>query len=214
VQGSVAWPDASMSATIGQGQRLLRANDLSNHPTGDFPVAEPDPAYQYDRNPNSIRAQQIVMMMPLDPQIAAQSACLEMGMIGFALSGAAIFNGLDAVGRDAMVGPAFFVPGGGRVSGIIAPGKGKEDAVKRKRFSVEQIVAVLKQAEMEAPVADLIRHLWIAEQTFYRWKQRYAGLESNRFGSSSSCRTYSQNNSEALAEAECGGVSMHHVCGE
>jgi putative transposase len=50
--------------------------------------------------------------------------------------------------------------------------------VKRKRFSVEQIVAVLKQAEMGTPVADLIRHLGIAEPTFYRWKQRYAGLES------------------------------------
>ena len=52
--------------------------------------------------------------------------------------------------------------------------------MKRKRFSVEQIVAVLKQAEMGAPVADLIHHLWIAEQTFYRWKQRYAGLESEQ----------------------------------
>jgi putative transposase len=52
--------------------------------------------------------------------------------------------------------------------------------VKRKRFSVEQIVAVLKQAEMGAPVADLIRHLGIVEQTFYRWKRRYAGLESEQ----------------------------------
>jgi len=52
--------------------------------------------------------------------------------------------------------------------------------VKRTRFSVEQIVAVLKQAEMGTPVADLIRHLGIAEQTFYRWTQRYAGLESDQ----------------------------------
>lgn len=52
--------------------------------------------------------------------------------------------------------------------------------MKRKRFSVEQIVAVLKQAEMGTPVADLIRHLGIAEQTFSRWKQRYAGLESEQ----------------------------------
>lgn len=57
---------------------------------------------------------------------------------------------------------------------------GKEDAVKRKRFRVEQMVAVLKPAEMGTPVADLIRHLGIAEQTFYRWKQRYAGLESEQ----------------------------------
>lgn len=49
--------------------------------------------------------------------------------------------------------------------------------MKRKRFSAEQIVAGLKQAELGTPVSDLIRHLGIAEQTFYRWKQRYAGLE-------------------------------------
>jgi putative transposase len=53
-------------------------------------------------------------------------------------------------------------------------------AVKRKRFSVEQIVAILKQAEMGMPVADLIRRVGIAEQTFYRWKKRYAGLESDQ----------------------------------
>ena len=41
-------------------------------------------------------------------------------------------------------------------------------------------MAVLKQAELGAPVADLIRHLGIAEQTFYQWKQRYAGLESEQ----------------------------------
>ena len=52
--------------------------------------------------------------------------------------------------------------------------------MERKRFSVEQIVAVLKQAELGDPVADLIRHLGIAEQTLYRWKQRYAGLESEQ----------------------------------
>ena len=52
--------------------------------------------------------------------------------------------------------------------------------MKRKRFSVEQIVAALKQAEMGLPVADLIRQLGISEQTFYRWKKQYAGLESDQ----------------------------------
>ena len=36
----------------------------------------------------------------------------------------------------------------------------------KKRFSVEQIVAVLKQAELGLPVADLIRKVGISEQTF------------------------------------------------
>jgi putative transposase len=52
--------------------------------------------------------------------------------------------------------------------------------VKRKRFSVEQIVAVLKQAELGTPVADLIRRIGISEQTFYRWKKQYAGMQSDQ----------------------------------
>lgn len=52
--------------------------------------------------------------------------------------------------------------------------------MKRKRFSVEQIVAVLKQAELGMPVADIIRKVGIAEQTFYRWKRQYAGLQSDQ----------------------------------
>ena len=40
--------------------------------------------------------------------------------------------------------------------------------MKRKRFSVEQIVAVVKQAELGASVADVIRKIGITEETFYR----------------------------------------------
>ena len=49
--------------------------------------------------------------------------------------------------------------------------------MKQKRFSVEQIVGVLKQAEVGVPVAELIRRVGISEQTFYRWKKQYVGLE-------------------------------------
>jgi len=52
--------------------------------------------------------------------------------------------------------------------------------VKRKRFSIEQIVAVLKQAELGMPVADIIRQVGISEQTFYRWKKQYAGMQSDQ----------------------------------
>jgi putative transposase len=37
--------------------------------------------------------------------------------------------------------------------------------VKKKRFSVEQIVSVLKEAELGSPVAELIRRVGISEQT-------------------------------------------------
>ena len=52
--------------------------------------------------------------------------------------------------------------------------------MKKKRFSVEQIVGVLKQAEVGVPVAELIRKAGISEQTFYRWKKQYFGLESDQ----------------------------------
>ena len=48
-------------------------------------------------------------------------------------------------------------------------------AVKRKRFSVEQIVAVLKQAEVGVPVAELIRQVGISEQTLYRGRNSTRG---------------------------------------
>jgi putative transposase len=52
--------------------------------------------------------------------------------------------------------------------------------VKKKRFTVEQIVAVLKEAELGTPVAELIRKIGISEQTFYRWKKVYGGLEPSQ----------------------------------
>ena len=48
--------------------------------------------------------------------------------------------------------------------------------MKKKRFSVEQIIGVLKQAEVGVPVAEVIRKAGISEQTFYRWKAKYGGL--------------------------------------
>lgn len=52
--------------------------------------------------------------------------------------------------------------------------------MKKKRFSVEQIVGVLKQAEVGIPIAEVIRKAGISEQTFYRWKKQYVGLESDQ----------------------------------
>ncbi len=48
----------------------------------------------------------------------------------------------------------------------------------RKRYSVEQIVAAVKQHELGTSVPELCRKLGIAEATFYRWKQQYGGLEA------------------------------------
>lgn len=51
----------------------------------------------------------------------------------------------------------------------------EEFPVRRMTFSVEQIVVVVKQAELGMAVSDLNRQMGISEQTLYRWKKQYAG---------------------------------------
>ena len=41
-------------------------------------------------------------------------------------------------------------------------------------------MAVVKQAEQGVPVAELIRKVGITEQTFYRWKRQYKGLDAEQ----------------------------------
>ena len=49
--------------------------------------------------------------------------------------------------------------------------------MKRKRFSVEQITSILKQAELGTPIAELCRIHGVSEQSYYRWKKKYGGME-------------------------------------
>ena len=49
--------------------------------------------------------------------------------------------------------------------------------MKRKRFSEEQIITILKQAEGGLPLPELVRQHGISEGTYYRWKSKYGGLE-------------------------------------
>ncbi len=99
VQGDVDW-ESSLSITVENGLRVIRSNDLPKHGTGIFPVQRNDPAYNYDRNPNSIRTQQVQFFLPANPQEAQYPSCTG-GAVGFSLSGAWIFDGMDAEGRDA-----------------------------------------------------------------------------------------------------------------
>ena len=49
----------------------------------------------------------------------------------------------------------------------------------KSRFTVEQIIRILNQAESGTKVKDIIREYGISEQTYYRWKSKYGGLEVN-----------------------------------
>lgn len=49
--------------------------------------------------------------------------------------------------------------------------------MKRTRFTDEQIIGVLKEAEAGAKTADLARRHGVSEATIYNWKSKYGGLE-------------------------------------
>ncbi len=98
VSGSVSRQPA-FTNTLESGSRIIFTNSLPNHVTGVFPIAASDPAYAYDRNPNSVKAQSMLYKLPDNPTYDVPS-CMG-GQAGIMLSGVALFNGFDAGGRDA-----------------------------------------------------------------------------------------------------------------
>jgi transposase-like protein len=53
--------------------------------------------------------------------------------------------------------------------------------MSRKRFKPEQIIGMLREAEVRlsqgAKVGEVCRHLGVSEQSFYRWRREYGGME-------------------------------------
>ena len=48
--------------------------------------------------------------------------------------------------------------------------------MKKSRFTEQQIAFALRQAEGGASVREVCRKLGVSEQTFYRWKKKFAGM--------------------------------------
>ena len=85
--------------------------------------------------------------------------------------------------------------------------------MKRKRFSDEQIIKVLKEAEAGTKPADLCRRHGISEATYYNWKAKYSGMTAS---DARRLRELEQENSKLkrlLADAELEKSALKDLLG-
>jgi hypothetical protein len=101
VDGEVMWPHHVSIHLVGDKRRIA-GNDLPMHPTGNFPINPSSDVYRYDTNPNSIRARDVLIDLPANPQIAERESCVSFGAVGMLLTGGLLYSALDANGEDAV----------------------------------------------------------------------------------------------------------------
>jgi len=51
--------------------------------------------------------------------------------------------------------------------------------MKKSRYTDTQIIAILKQNELGAPVSDLCREHSMSTATFYKWRAKYGGMDAS-----------------------------------
>ncbi len=83
--------------------------------------------------------------------------------------------------------------------------------MKRKRFAVEQIVGILKQAEVGVPVTEVIRKAGISEQTFYLWKKQYVRMEVDQARQLKQLQEENNRLKQLLAELSLDKVMLQDV---
>ena len=86
--------------------------------------------------------------------------------------------------------------------------------MKRKRYTEEQIIGILKAHEAGAKVADLVRQHGISEQSFYRWKAKFGGMEVSEAKRLKELEAENARLKKLLAEAELDKAMLKDVLGK
>ncbi len=74
--------------------------------------------------------------------------------------------------------------------------------MKRKRYTEEQIISILKEHEAGASVPDISRRHGVAQNTVYRWKSRFGGMEVSEVKRLRELEAENLKLKQLLAEAE------------
>ncbi len=103
VEGTVVWEAAAFIESVADGTRTIITNSVPvEDPTGAFPIAASDPAYQYDRNPGTITEGSVTVTLPQFGTVADSPSCMNEGTVGIMRNGVFVFNSLDGRGDDAV----------------------------------------------------------------------------------------------------------------
>lgn len=83
--------------------------------------------------------------------------------------------------------------------------------MKRKRYTEEQIISILKEHETGATVPDLARRHGVAENTVYRWKSKFGGMEVNEAKRLRELEAENAKLKRLLAEAELDKAALKEI---
>jgi putative transposase len=81
----------------------------------------------------------------------------------------------------------------------------------KKRFTEAQIVGFLREADAGIPVKDLCRKHGITEQTFYRWRSKYGGMQISEAKRLREVETENRKLKQLLAEAHLDNAALKEV---
>ena len=83
--------------------------------------------------------------------------------------------------------------------------------MKRKRYTEEQIISILKQHEAGRSMVDLAREYGIAENTLYRWKSKLGGMEVSEAKRLRELEAETAKLKRLLAEAELDKAALKEI---
>jgi len=83
--------------------------------------------------------------------------------------------------------------------------------MKRKRFTEEQIIGILKEADAGVKNQDLCRKHGISEQTFYNWRRKFGGMQVSEAKRLRELESENRKLKQLLAEAHLDNAALKEV---